>query len=534
MDGSRTLNITRNLRARVWVRISLCLFVISCHYGCAENGDDTARPNVLLVIGDDISFPHLGVYGTDWVNTPNCDRLAAEGLTFLNAYTPNPKCGPSRSVLLTGRNSWQLGPAMNHIAYWPDTLNSVWEALGEAGYHTGFTGKGWAPGNPGRRNGKRRELTGKRYSEIKLEPPTREISTVDYAANFGAFLQGRSDDEPFAFWYGSLEPHRAYEFGSGSRLGGRSADAIDRVPAYWPDVDSVRQDMLDYAYEIEHFDRHLGRMMDTLAARGELDNTIIIVTADNGMPFPRVKGQLYHDSHHLPFLVRFPPGIERSGATVEELVNFIDVAPTLADYCGLDVAPFDYQGRSLRPLLEGSTPQDWPDFVLFGKERHDIGRPNDNGYPIRGIREGDHLLLVNYEPERWPAGHPVTGYLNTDGSATKSFILHQFRAGNDKYWQLNLGRRPAVELYDLSADTDCIDNLAANPRYAADVERLRTRMENELAAQGDLRMAGRGSEYEAFPSSNDSQRGYYGKFMAGDTVTAAWVNKDDYEASLPE
>jgi arylsulfatase A-like enzyme len=499
------------------------------------------HPNLLLVIADDVSYPHLGAYGTDWVTTPACDRIAAEGFTFMQAYTPNPKCGPSRSVLLTGRNPWQLGPAMNHIAIWPDTLGTIWEALDRAGYHAGFTGKGWAPGDPGERDGQRRQLTGRGYHDHKLTPPTPAISNNDYAANFGKFLQDRQPDQPFAFWYGSLEPHRAYAFGSGVAVGGKSLDQIDRVPAYWPDTDSVRHDLLDYALEIEHFDRHLGRMLDTLEAHGELDNTLIIVTADNGMPFPRVKGQQYHDSHHLPFLVRLPGGVGGPAdiaGQVQAYTNFIDVAPTLADFAGLsendlnEMKPF--QGRSLRPLLDGEVPDDWPDHILFAKERHDVGRPGDHGYPIRGIREGDKLLLVNYEPQRWPAGDPLTGYLNTDGSATKSVILHQRRNSDPTYWELNFGRRPPIEFYDLTTDTDCVHNLAGDPDYAADIERMRTRMENELAAQGDRRMLGRGAEYEAFPVAWENQRGYYEKFVAGDTVAAPWIFVDDYESLLPQ
>lgn len=517
---------------------TLCVIALLAGlFSCTEE-DRPERPNILLVVGDDISFPHLGTYGTDWVKTPACDRVAAEGLTFMKAFTPNAKCGPSRSILLTGRNGWQLGAAINHMAYWPDTLGTIWEALAASGYHAGYTGKGWSPGDPGTRNGQPRKLIGRNYSQIKATPPTTKISNVDYAANFGTFLSDREDDEPFAFWYGSLEPHRAYEYGSGAAIGGKSITEIDSVPAYWPDVDSVRNDMLDYALEIEHFDRHLGRMLDTLEAHGELDNTIVIVTADNGMPFPRVKGQAYHDANHLPFLIRYPGGIDRAGGRVEEFVNFIDVAPTLADYAGLGETDLPamkpFQGRSLRPLLEGSVPDDWQDFVLVGKERHDVGRPNDWGYPIRGIHEDGKLLIVNYQPDRWPAGNPLTGYLNTDGSATKSYILHRRRNGNDRYWQMNFGKRPAIEFYDLEADRHCVTNLAADPAYTADIERMRTRMENELTAQGDLRMMGRGGEYEAFPVAFDDQRGYYEKFMRGDTVRAGWIFEDDYETFLPE
>jgi N-sulfoglucosamine sulfohydrolase len=159
----------------------LPLLLIAGLLSCQDAKDTVPPPpNVLFVIGDDISWPHLSAYGTSWVRTPNCDRIAAEGLMFSNAYTPNAKCGPSRSILLTGRNGWQLGPAINHLAFWPDTLGSIWEALNYAGYHTGFTGKGWAPGNPGERNGAPRQLTGRRYSALALRhplPPLRTLTT---------------------------------------------------------------------------------------------------------------------------------------------------------------------------------------------------------------------------------------------------------------------------------------------------------------------------------------------------------------------
>ncbi|MEM7571594.1 MAG: sulfatase [Bacteroidota bacterium] len=514
------------------------LLLLALGFACnLEDGHELKPPNVLLVIGDDISFPHLGAYGTKWIETPHCDRIAAEGLLFNNAFTPNAKCGPSRSIILTGRHGWQLGAAINHIANWPDTLGSIWESLAQASYHTGFTGKGWAPGNPGMKDNQRRELTGPNYSELKLSPPTTAISDIDYAANFATFLADRDQEEPFAFWFGSLEPHRAYEFGSGIRIGGKDPAAIDRVPPYWPDVDSVRQDLLDYALEIEHFDQQLGQMLALLEAEGELDNTIIIVTADNGMPFPRVKGQAYHDSHHLPFLVRYPPLIKDAGGQVDAFIDFTDLAPTLADLCGLNEEHLGnlkhFQGRSLRPLLRGEQPEDWRQFVLFEKERHDVGRPQDQGYPIRGIRSENDLLLINYEPERWPAGDPVTGYLNTDGSATKSFILNQARNGIDtSFWQMNFGRRPAIEFYQLDQDPHCVNNLAQAEQYLPRIEELRNLMESELRRQGDLRMQGLGEQYEAFPVAWESQRGYYEQFMAGDTLPANWINPSDRESGL--
>ena len=147
----------------------------------------------------------------------------------------------------------------------------------------------------------------------KAKPPTPAISNNDYAANFAEFLDSVEGDQPFCFWYGSTEPHRRYAFQSGVSVGGKSIDQIDQVPAFWPDNEVVRNDMLDYALEIEHFDDHLGRMLDDLQRRGKLDNTLVVVTSDNGMPFPRVKGQEYELSNHLPLAIMWRKGIRSAG-----------------------------------------------------------------------------------------------------------------------------------------------------------------------------------------------------------------------------
>ena len=118
--------------------------------------------------------------------------------------------------------------------------------------------------------GQPRQMTGKAFNARKAPPPTSAILNTDYAANFTDFLDTTSPDRPWCFWYGAVEPHRGYEFGSGVAKGGKKLSDIDRVPAYWPDNETVRNDMLDYAFEVEHFDRHLGRMLAELERRGHV------------------------------------------------------------------------------------------------------------------------------------------------------------------------------------------------------------------------------------------------------------------------
>ena len=494
------------------------------------------RPNILFAIADDASFPHMGAYGTDWVKTPAFDRVAREGILFMNCYTPNAKCAPSRSCILTGRNSWQLEEAANHWPFFPQKFKTYAESLSENGYYVGYTAKGWGPGIPGEINGKKRQLTGIPFNDHTLEPPAKFINSNDYAANFKAFLESRPDDTPFCFWYGSTEPHRAYEFNAGIKYGGKTIEQIKEVPPFWPEVDSIKVDILDYAFEIEWFDLHLQKMLTFLEEQGELDNTLIIVTADNGMPFPRVKGQVYEYSNHLPLAIMWKDGVNNPGRTVEDFFNFIDFAPTFLELAGISETGSGMQaieGTSLTDVLysenEGQVNPS-RNFVLLGKEKHDVGRPGDVGYPVRGIIKDGFLYLRNFKTDRWPAGNPETGYLNTDGSPTKTVILNDRRSkGQSEYWQLNFGRRIDEELYNIKEDPFCLNNLALNPSYSEIMDQLKLDMASKLEAQEDPRMAGNGDIFDSYLYSNKADQNFYERFMAGEEVRAGWVNESDFE-----
>jgi arylsulfatase A-like enzyme len=518
-------------------QLPVFLFLI-CALGGGMDAADRTRPNILFAIADDWGL-HAGAYGTHWVKTPAFDRIAGEGLLFRNAYTPVAKCAPSRAVALTGHHLWQNEEAGNHLAFFPPKLKSWPEVLMENGWHVGITGKGWAPGIAKGTDGQMRLITGRPFNQRKAQPETQAMSGLDYTQNFQDFLDAAPPDAPWCFWYGSLEPHREYEFQSGVNLGGKQLTDIERVPAYWPDHDTVRHDMLDYAFEVEHADRHLGRMIAELERRGLLDNTIIIVTSDHGMPFPRVKGYAYHDSNHVPLAIRWPRGMKNPGRSIEDFVDFTDLAPTILDYAGITEQAsgmMPITGKSWRPIFESmQAGRVMPerDHVLIGKERNDVGRPHNWGYPIRGIVTAEHLYLSNHEPFRWPAGNPETGYLDTDGSPTKSLILDLGRTNRkDHYWQINFGLRPQEELYDLSSDRDCMHNLATDSAHAAPMAALRRRMEALLLAQGDPRMQGRGHVFDDYkPPEGD---GLYEKYRRGEKVETEWVNPTDFEKTPVE
>jgi arylsulfatase A-like enzyme len=516
-----------------WYGILIIPVIFSCTIK-PETGRD--RPNILLAMADDVSYPHMGAYGTDWIKTPAFDRVAREGLLFRNCYTPNAKCAPSRSCILTGRNSWQLEEAANHWPYFPQKFKTYAEVLSENGYYVGYTAKGWGPGRALDAQGNPRELTGKAFNTANIDPPARFISNNDYAENFRIFLDSVPSDTPFCFWYGAIEPHRAYEFRAGIEKRNKTLEQIGQVPPVWPDVDSVRTDLMDYGFEIEWFDRHLEKMLLELEGRGLLDNTLVLVTADNGMPFPRVKAQAYEPSNHLPLAIMWKVGIPEPGRIVEDYVNFIDFAPTFLEIAGISVEESGMQpiqGLSLMDIFQpdpaGMTGPDRK-YVLVGKERHDVGRPGDVGYPIRGIVKNGMLYLRNFKPDRWPSGNPETGYLATDGSPTKSVILHDRRLkGESRYWDWNFGKRPEEELYNIAEDPWCINNLAGNAEHQGIKEELWNELQNRLKEQKDPRILGQGDIFDQHLYSNESDRGFYERYMSGEEVEAGWVNPDDFE-----
>ena len=476
----------------------------SLGYTATAQEEKQTRPNILFCVADDASYDHFGANGCSWVKTPNFDRVAKEGIRFTNAYTPNPKCSPSRSCIITGRNPWQLEAAANHWPVFPAKFKSVIEALRDNGYETALTGKGWGPGDVT----DNRQLIGKTYNQSS-QAPTKQMSKIDYAKNFRTFLDERETDKPFFFWYGCKEPHRAYEFQSGVKKGGKRLDMLtkDDIPSYWPDTENVRHDMLDYAFELEWCDTHLGRMLAMLEEENMMDNTLILVTSDNGMPFPRVKGHPYQHSSHMPLVAMWKGKIVDPGRICDQFVSFTDFAPTFLEVAGISQAKSGmkpFAGRSLIELFEGKTTVPERKYLIQGRERNDIARPNNLGYPVRSIRVGNLFYLYNFNPELWPCGNPEAGYLDTDKSPTKTEILN--RGKKSEYWQACFDFRTQQELYNVDKNPNCMNNLAQNPEYQGKMAELKKQLFDRLKAEGDPRMGGKDDYFDKFP--NVSPRTY--------------------------
>lgn len=464
------------------------------------------RPNILFCISDDQSYAHTGANGDPVVLTPGFDRIAREGLRFNHAFCDAPTCGPSRSAILTGQPIWRLEEAGNIHSTLPAKFATYTELLKEAGYFVGFTGKGWSPGRlePG---GRTENPAGSEFQSKKLQPPFKAMRNTDYAGNFADFLSKRPTEEPFCFWLGTSEPHRGYELGAGKRTG-KDPDRVI-VPPIFPDNEIVRSDILDYLVEVEHFDSMVSRAITMLEESGQLDNTLIVVTSDHGMPFPRAKASLYDAGSRVPLAIRWPGGIAESGRTVNAFVNLSDLAPTFLEAAGLE-PPEMMTAKSLTDIFKKKEAKP-RDAAFIAMERHDGCRKGGKGYPCRAIRTADFLYIHNFEPSRWPSGSPDASvcarsipYGEIDSAPTKTFLMeHRDEHGVARLAELAFGMRPAEELYELKSDPHQMVNLAGSVRLAETQAALRKQLFDHLEATKDPRVVGGVVDWDYYP--------YYGK-----------------------
>ena len=447
----------------------------------AAAADENARPNILFAIADDWVWPHAGAYGDAVVKTPAFDRLAREGVLFRHAYVSSPSCTPSRGAILTGQWHWRLEGAGNLWSVFPDKFAVYPELLARAGYETGASGKGWGPGRtetPGR------ELAGKRFP------------------NFRAFLQQRTKGKPFCYWLGSSDPHRPYAKDSGVKSGMDPDQVV--VPPWLPDTPVVRKDILDYYFEVQRFDREVGEMLDLLEKAGKLDNTLVIVTGDNGIPFPRAKATLYDSGTRMCFAACWKAKV-KGGRVVDDFVSFTDIAPTFLEAAGLK-PPMEMTGRSfLDVLVSGKSGRVDPrrDKVFTERERHGLCREGGKSYPVRAVRTHDFLYVRNLRPELSPSGDVTTpnvvgAYGDVDGSPSKTEIITRREEPRiARLFKMAFAKRPAEELFDLSKDPGQVHNVAASREYAEIRKKLRGELDRWMLETGDPRAKGETDRWDA-------------------------------------
>lgn len=442
------------------------------------------RYNVLFCIADDWSGHHAGAYGDALARTPTFDRLAKEGVLFRRAYCASPSCTPSRGAILTGQAIHRLGQLANLWSRWPAVAEQpkTWtDLLAASGYVVGLRGKGWGPG--------------------EFKTGGRTVSPAGPAAkDFETFLKS-AEGKPFAFWFGSSDPHRPYEKGTGVKAGYDPGKVV--VPPFLPDTPEVRSDICDYLFEVERFDRDVGALLDLLEKSGRAADTVVVVTSDNGMPFPRCKANLHDSGTRMPLVIRWPGKVVGPGRATDAFAGLADLAPTFLEAGGLPV-PAEMTGRSLVPVLtdpDADAVKLGRDHVFVERERHANVRKGDLSYPARAIRTGDWMYIRNLRPDRWPAGDPETWHSvgtfgDIDGGPSKDEVL-RLRDASDAdraRFALCCGRRPAEELYDCRSDPWQVRNLADDPAHAKVKAELRAKLDKWMADTGDPRVGPEGGD----------------------------------------
>jgi arylsulfatase A-like enzyme len=507
-------------------------------------GEAAGRPNIVFCFADDWGryarcYAPLDAKPTinGLLETPNIDSVAREGVLFRNAFVPSPSCTPCRSSVLSGRYFFRTGRGAILLgAEWDPAIPSFPLLLREAGYQIGKSYKVWSPGTPadapygGQRFAYQSQGGAFNRFSVNASRMVREGMAVDAAkakllgevrGNFRAFLSAREPGRPFCYWFGPTVTHRSWEKGSGKALWGIDADSLEgRLPGFMPDVPEVRGDFADYMGEIQAWDAGVGVILDELRAAGELDDTLVVLSGDHGMPgVPGGKCNLYDHGTAVALLTR-GPGIA-GGRVVDDFVNLMDVAPTFLEAGGV-APPTDMAGRSFLGVLRSGTAglvdpaRTW---VVTGRERHvDTAREGNLPYPHRALRTADHLYIRNFAPDRWPMGSPrfsgpadrpttetlesdtFAAFADMDNSPTKAWLVGQH--GREEWaWHYDyaFGKRPAEELYDLRTDPDQMRNVADDPAYAAVRKEMAERLMGVLTDAGDPRVTGDGKTFERPP-----------------------------------
>ncbi|MEQ8787851.1 MAG: sulfatase [Pirellulaceae bacterium] len=428
------------------------------------------RPNVILFIADDVSWNDYGCYGNEAARTPNIDRLAKGGMRFDEAYLTASSCSPSRSSIVTGRYPHNNGKAAElHL---PISGNLPWfpAVLRKAGYYTALVGK--------------HHMTSRPVAGFDKQPePFDFVDGGTEKGNSGGHatwvktLRERPKDKPFFFWFAAKDAHRGWDADNqwdAQRYGPKHKPQDVVVPPFLSDDPQTRGDLASYYNEVTRFDHYIGEVVKELEAQKQLDNTLILVLADNGRPFPRAKTRLHDSGMKTALVAHWPAGIKQPGSTSDSLVSVIDFAPTILKLAGAKI-PATMQGVDMRPLFknpEGTTrvyafsEHNWHDYEAHG----------------RSIRGDGFLLIRNFRAEQ-PWQGPADSVRSP--SHRELLSLRESDKLTEAQADVFLAPRPEWELYRTTDDPHQLHNLAGDPRYAKEQARLKAALAQWMEETAD-------------------------------------------------
>lgn len=401
------------------------------------------RPNIVLIIGDDIGADDIGCYGNREVKTPNIDRLAKEGVRFTNAYVTTSSCSPSRASIISGRYPHNTGAAELHTPV-PEDVVLFPELLQQAGYYTAQAGK-WHLGDAAQQA----------FDKIHIKQKENGDGGED---RWITTLQERPKDKPFFLWLAADDAHR--QWGPNPFSGTHKPDSIT-PPVYNANGPATRGDLAQFYDEVFRFDHYIGRVEAELKKQGVLDNTLIIIIGDNGRPFPRSKTHIYDSGVRTPFVVKWNKGALKTGAVSSSLLSTIDIAPTVLELAGVKGVP-SLQGRSFLPVLKNPaapfrnyvfTEHNWHDYEAFE----------------RGLRTKDFLYILNRRPNLTGADHGI----KPEPSMEDLKALRDSGRLTAAQANIFMTPRPCEELYDVKNDPEQLVNLASVPKYAKTLAQMR-------------------------------------------------------------
>ncbi len=455
---------------RILLINSLPAFLFNCTHSPGIPETEQSPPNIILLVSDDHGTDALGCYGNHIVQTPNLDRLAANGVRFTNAFCTSASCSASRSAILSGMYSHAIGH-YGHVHDYHhfrtfDTIKSLPVYLEDAGYHTARIGKyHLAPESV------------YRFNEV-LECDPR--STIEMAEKCRDVING---DGPFFLYFCFDDPHRGHPFRSdpwylpnsfGNIPGGYPGEKVVKyspddvlVPDFLPDTRETREELAEYYQSISRIDQGIGRLMDILEESGKKNNTVIIYISDNGVAFTGAKTTTYDPGIRLPCIVS-APWINNPGIVNSAMISWIDLAPTILDFAGVDPESLRFHGRSFKGILDQEEPAGW-DEIYASHTFHEITMY----YPMRVVQDRRYKLIWNIA---WQLPYPFASDLWASSTWQGVYRREEPYFGKrtiDAFLQ-----RPEFELYDMVADPHEINNLADNPEYASILGSMKTRIKD--------------------------------------------------------
>ncbi len=437
-----------------------------CGQGFAQ---PVERPNIVLIIADDLAWDDTGAFGNKKIRTPNIDRLAREGLRFTRAFVTISSCSPSRASLITGRYPHNTDAEQLH---WPLPAEQVTfvEKLKAAGYWTAASGK-WHLGDFVRNRFDLVDDPGE--AGFQTDPKTGKMLAKDDsgAAGWIPTMQQRPKNKPFFLWFAALDPHRDYVENS-IHTPHTAADVT--VPPYLPDTLEVRKELALYYDEISRLDENVGKVIVELEKQGVADNTLILFISDNGRPFPGAKTTLYDSGIRTPLIAHWSKKIQR-GIIANSLISSIDLAPTILQVAGVPI-PATVQGNSFAAILANPKVKT-RDEIYAEKNWHDY---EDR---TRAIRTERFKYIRNDYNDL-----PLTPSADAGRSPTMDAIRRLRAADKLTPLQSRIFKlpRPAEELYDVIADPNEFNNLATSPRYAKTLAALREKLNQWSRATNDV------------------------------------------------